>query len=78
MEFEQPPDVQAGKKIRATTREMTVGVFLLRAVEVGISLADLDLLTIGMLNDIYIEKLNDQEGEYGQVATQEDIDDFLG
>lgn len=56
---------------------MTVGVFLLRAVEIGISLADLELITIGMLNDMYIERLNDTEGEYGMVASQEDIDAFL-
>ena len=63
--------------MRATTREMTVGVFLLRAVELGISLADLDLLTVGMLNDLFIEKFNDTEGEYGVVASQEDIDAFF-
>lgn len=61
----------------ATTREMTTAVLLLRAAEVGISVADLDLLTIGMLNDIYVEKFNDSEGEYEEVATQEDIDTFL-
>lgn len=63
--------------MNATTREMTTAVMLLRAAEVGISIADLDLLTIGMLNDIFIEKFNDAEGEYEDVATQEDIDTFL-
>lgn len=63
--------------MNATTREMTVAVLLLRAAEVGISIADLDLLTIGMLNDIFVEKFNDSEGEYDDVATQEDIDQFL-
>lgn len=63
--------------MNATTREMTVAVLLLRAAEVGISIADLDLLTIGMLNDIFVEKFNDSEGEYDDVATQEDIDTFL-
>lgn len=63
--------------MNATTREMTTAVLLLRAAEVGISIADLDLLTIGMLNDIFVEKFNDSEGEYEDVATQEDIDDFL-
>ncbi len=55
---------------------MTTALFLLRAVQVGISLSDLDLLTIGMLNDIYAEAYNDQEGEYAQLATQEDMDAF--
>ena len=63
--------------MNATTREMTVAVLLLRAAEIGISIADLDLLTIGMLNDIFVEKFNDSEGEYDEVATQEDIDQFL-
>lgn len=63
--------------MNATTREMTTAVLLLRAAEVGISIADLDLLTIGMLNDIFVEKFNDSEGEYEDVATQEDIDQFL-
>ena len=63
--------------MNATTREMTTAVLLLRAAEVGISIADLDLLTIGMLNDIFVEKFNDSEGEYENVATQEDIDTFL-
>lgn len=56
---------------------MTTAVLLLRAAEIGISIADLDLLTIGMINDIFIEKFNDREGEYDDVATQEDIDTFL-
>ena len=63
--------------MNATTREMTTAVLLLRAAEIGISIADPDLLTIGMLNDIFVEKFNDSEGEYENVATQEDIDTFL-
>lgn len=63
--------------MNATEREMSTALLLLRAAEIGISIADLDLLTIGMLNDIFIEKFNDHEGEYATVATQEDIDQFL-
>lgn len=74
---EQRATGDARKKMNATTREMTTAVLLLRAAEVGISIADLDLLTIGMLNDIFVEKFNDSEGEYDDVATQEDIDTFL-
>lgn len=55
---------------------MTTALFLLRATQVGISISDLDLLTIGMMNDIYAEAVNDQEGEYAQIATQEDFDRF--
>lgn len=41
----------------------------------GISLRDLDLLTIGMVNDMYTEQQND-EYKYPQLATQEDFDRF--
>lgn len=55
---------------------MTAALFLLRAVQVGISISDLDLLTMGMINDMYAEAHNDQEGEYAQLADQEDFDHF--
>ena len=38
---------------------MTTALFLLRCVEIGISISDLDLLTIGMVLDIWTEKGND-------------------
>ena len=46
-----------------------------RAVQLGISVADMDLLTIGMIQDMYTEALNDQE-PYAIVATQEHFDAF--
>ena len=55
---------------------MTTPLFLLRCVQLGLSIRDLELLTIGMINDMLIEMLNDGE-EYDEVATQEDIDTFL-
>jgi len=54
---------------------MTTPLFLLRCVEVGISIADLDLLTIGLVIDIWTEKGND-EVKYRRVATQEDFNRF--
>ena len=63
------------KKLRPSTREKNTAVFLLRAVQLGISLSDLDLLTIGMVNDMYTEQLND-EVKYPIKATQEDFDRF--
>ena len=39
------------------------------------SIPDLDLLTIGMVNDMYVESRND-ECKYAVVATQEDFDKF--
>ena len=38
---------------------MTTPLFLLRSVELGISIRDLDLLTIGLVLDMWTEKAND-------------------
>lgn len=54
---------------------MTTALFLLRAAQLGISISDLDLLTIGMIQDMYIEAINDG-AEYAAVAGQEDFDAF--
>ena len=54
---------------------MTTALFLLRCVEIGISVADLDLLTIGLVMDMWTEKANDGV-EYEHIATQEDFDKF--
>lgn len=55
---------------------MSTALLHLRAVQLGISLRDLELLTIGMLNDMYAEVLNDRDGSYAQLATQDDFDAF--
>lgn len=54
---------------------MTTPLFLPRCIEIGISICDLDLLTIGMVMDIWTEKGND-DVKYQQIATQEDFDKF--
>lgn len=41
----------------------------------GVSIRDLDLLTIGMIDEMYTELSNDQE-DYPVLATQEDMDRF--
>ena len=64
------------KKLHATDREMTTPLFLLRCVQLGISIRDLDLLTIGMVNDMFVESRNDEYKGWRQVATQEDFDRF--
>lgn len=46
---------------------------MLRCVQSGISISDLDLLTIGMVNDIFAESKND-DYKYPIIATQADID----
>ena len=54
---------------------MTTPLFLLRCAEIGISIADLDLHTIGLVIDMWTEKSND-DVKYRKVATQEDFDKF--
>ena len=60
---------------------MTTALFLLRCMEVGISIRDLDLLTIGMVLDIWVEKGNDSAEETSytgsvRLAQQSDFDAF--
>ena len=54
---------------------MTTPLFLLRCYEVGISIRDFDLLTIGVVLDMWTEKSNDGV-KYRQVAEQVDFDKF--
>ncbi|HGI4103933.1 TPA: hypothetical protein ACJSPL_002079 [Streptococcus agalactiae] len=44
------------KKVILTERPMTTPLFLLRAVELGLSVSDLSLLTIGLVNDMFTKK----------------------
>ena len=57
---------------------MTTALFLLRCVEIGISIRDLDLLTIGLVLDMWTEKGNDANGKYEtyEVAGQEAFNAF--
>ena len=64
------------KKLRPIDRELTTPLFLLRCVQLGISIRDLDLLTIGMVNDMYAESGNDEYKGYSQMTTQSDFDAF--
>lgn len=54
---------------------MTLGLFLLRAVQMGLSLGDLDGLEYGTVVDMMTEFSND-ECKYDYVASQEDFDAF--
>ena len=56
---------------------MTTPLFLLRCLEVGLSMSDLELLTVGLVLDIWTERLNDDVKEPKsdiREATQEDLD----
>ena len=54
---------------------MTTPLFLLRSVEIGISISDLDLLTVGLVIDMWTEKAN-ASVKYNKIATQDDFDKF--
>lgn len=54
---------------------MTTALFLLRCTEVGLSMSDLDDLSVGMVNDMFVEKSNDNY-DWKELATQEDFDKF--
>lgn len=56
---------------------MTTALILLRASELGISVCDLDLLSVGMLFDIFAEKSLDFETDGDREATQSEVDDFI-
>lgn len=68
---EEPP-----KKVeRATTREFTVGLYMLRVKQLGLSFDELEEITVGDVFDMCIEQANDNE-EYPYKATQKDFDAF--
>ena len=63
------------KKLKRSSREMTTPLFLLRCLEIGLSIKDLDYLTIGMVMEKKKKKGNDSV-TYDNLATQEDFDKF--
>ena len=67
--------VQSKKKHRPIDRPMTTPLFLLRCVQLGLSMGDLDFLTIGLVNDMFTEREND-EYKYHMLADQSDFDKF--
>ena len=54
---------------------MTTPLFMLRAAQIGISISDLDLLSIGLVMDMFTEYQNDNY-KYPNMATQNDFDKF--
>ena len=55
---------------------MTTALYLLRCVELGLSIADLELLEIGMVWDMFTESNNDGWDGWAYKATQADFDRF--
>ena len=56
---------------------MTTALFTLRAVQTGLSIADLKSMSFGMVLDMFVELANDS-CEYSYVATQEDMNRLAG
>ncbi len=54
---------------------MTTPLFLLRCKQLGLSMTELDLLTIGLINDMFTEREND-DISYDYRATQDDMNAF--
>lgn len=54
---------------------MTTALFMLRAVQLGLSLEELDELEEGFVLDMIIESANDNE-KYDRTASQADFDNF--
>lgn len=70
---EEHQDDRIAKKVeRAIDRESTTGLFLLRAAQIGLSMADLDLISVGTVYDMIIERQND-DFEYAIIGTAEDL-----
>ena len=61
------------KKLRKTERPMTTALFMLRCVQLGLSIADLDLVTMGIVYDMINESSRDSM-EWRELATQADMD----
>ena len=56
---------------------MTTPLFMLRCLQIGLSIRELDLLTVGMVFDMYAEMSNDDCADaYATKATQADMDAF--
>ena len=61
--------------MRPSARPESSALIFLRCLEIGLSMEDLDHLTLGMVYDILIEKSNDKY-EWDDLATAEDIANF--
>ena len=55
---------------------MTTPLFLLRCTQLGLSMSDLDMLTIGVVYDMMTERENDSFNGWSEVAGQADFDAF--
>lgn len=69
-------DVSAKKTSSNRSPDDNTFIFTSLRTTGGGSIRDLDLLTIGLMNDMYAENSNDDYKGYKEVAIQEDFDKF--
>lgn len=56
---------------------MTTPLLLLRAVQLGVHISEMDLLTIGEINDMYTEMQRDEyQADFCRLPVQKDFDNF--
>lgn len=70
-------DERAKKKERPIDREFNTALYLKNALSIGLSVKDLEYLTVGMVFDLITERLNDTY-EYAYLATQDDFNKMSG
>lgn len=58
-----------------TDRPISTALYLLRCIQIGLHMSDLECLTMGTVFDLFAESSND-DVEYNEVATQSDFDKF--
>ena len=63
------------KKKRKSERELNTPLYLLRCIQAGLRLSDLDVLDFGVVLDMLTELDNDSY-KYKEVASQADFDKF--
>lgn len=63
------------KKKRKTERDVNTPLYVLRCIQVGLKLSDLDVLDYGFIQDMITELDNDSY-KYKEVANQADFDKF--
>ena len=68
-------DLQKGIDKENPEWEMTTSLLLLRAVQLGVQISEMDLLTIGTVLDMYMELQRDDE-PHDQIASQDDMNKF--
>ena len=75
MDYRSKDYIHTKKRERAIDREFNTALFLLRAAQLGLSIADLEKLSVGMVLDMIVESGNDNY-KYPEIASAEDIARF--